>query len=72
MQRDKDKFNGSENTRGAEGTDDKGLAGYLVLKIKPGNLLHIGDAVIDFKEVTNNCVRVAIKAPRNVLIKKIP
>lgn len=72
----RDNKNQSDVPKDSSGTSDPDAPGcepgFLVLKVKPGNELWIGETVLYFKESTHNSVKIAIKAKKDVRIQKIP
>lgn len=52
--------------------DKNEYSGFLVLLMKVGHKLYVGDSVIVVNEINHNTVKLAIKAKRHVLIRKTP
>lgn len=47
-------------------------SGFLILQMREGDLLEIGDSVICINELLSNKVKLAVKAKKSTKIKRTP
>jgi len=59
-----------KNGRSDQSPDDE--RGYLVQKLKVGDILMVGDSAIHVNEIAFRQVKVAIKAKRDVKVRRLP
>ena len=53
-----------------ESDSDRVKSGFLILQVRRGEEIEIGDIVIGFNEISSGYARVAIKAPKAIRIHR--
>lgn len=73
MHNDSDKPDDSQDGRRDPGSNSDGTkAGFLMIRVKRGDEIQVGDATVCFNEIAMGYAKVGIKAPRSVKVQRKP